>query len=78
MNTIQNILEYYDELYPVSGDQKKFFEDLFSLYNKPTRLLRVNCGTGYFEHYLAKQGEDCYYDYCVWFIFYHVAYALIA
>lgn len=58
MNTIQNIVEYYDELYPVSGDQKKFYEQLFSEYTKPIRLLRVKCATGYFEHLLARNGED--------------------
>ncbi len=58
MNTIQNIVEYYDELYPVTSDQKKFYSGLFQSYNKPTRLLRVSCATGYFEHYLAREGED--------------------
>lgn len=58
MEIIQNIIEYYDELNPVSETQKKFYSDLIKQYKEPAKLLRVDCGTGYFEHYLAKEGCD--------------------
>lgn len=58
MELIQNILEYYDELYPVKEVQKKFYLNLVSKYESPVKLLRVDCGTGYLEHYLAREGCD--------------------
>lgn len=58
MEIIQNIIEYYDELYPISQEQKDFYKDLISRYNEPAKLLRVGCGTGLFEHLLAREGKD--------------------
>jgi SAM-dependent methyltransferase len=58
MDINQNIVEYYDELYPVTDDQKKFYEQEMSAYEKPVKMLRIGCGTGYFEHILAKDGAD--------------------
>ena len=58
MEIISNILEYYDELYSVSEEQKVFFRDLLHCYSQPARLLRVGCGTGLFEHLLAREGYD--------------------
>lgn len=58
MNAVQNVIEYYDELYPVTESQKKFYNNLIENYTKPVKFLRVGCGTGYFEHLLARDGHD--------------------
>ncbi len=57
MDYIHNIIEYYDELYPVSEDQKKLFSELIG-ERMPARILRVGCSTGFFEHQLARAGHD--------------------
>lgn len=54
MNSIQNILEYYDELFPVSTEQKYFYEQLLEGFSIEPKLLSINCGTGILEHYLAR------------------------
>ncbi len=58
MDVNQNIVEYYDELYPVTEAQKEFYLKESAIYGKPVRYLRIGCGTGSFEHYLAKEGAD--------------------
>lgn len=58
MEINQNIVEYYDELYPVTEAQKNFYSEEMSLFPKPIKLLRVGCGTGTFEHSLAVDGAD--------------------
>lgn len=58
METIKNVTEYYDELYPVTNEQKNFYTELASNYPKPVKFLRVGCGAGIFEHQLAKDGAD--------------------
>lgn len=58
MEIIQNIVEYYDELYPVTDAQKKFYENLITSYEQPTKFLRIGCGTGMLESMLANQGCD--------------------
>lgn len=58
MEINQNIAEYYDELYTVSEDQKVFYQKEMSLFHQPVKLLRIGCGTGSFEHTLAKEGAD--------------------
>ena len=58
MEIIKNVTEYYDELYPISDKQKKFYEDLSKNYQNPVKFLRVGCGTGLFEHQLARDGAD--------------------
>ncbi|MCR5317274.1 MAG: methyltransferase domain-containing protein [Treponema sp.] len=58
MEIIQNIIEYYDELYPVTEAQKKFYREQLRSYPDPAKLLRVGCGTGLFEHLLAREGKD--------------------
>ena len=57
MDFLHNITEYYDELYPVSEDQKKFFSELIGDL-MPAKYLRIGCGTGAFEHGLSKIGHD--------------------
>ncbi len=58
MEIIKNVAEYYDELYPVTNEQKVFYGELASKYPNPVKFLRVGCGTGSFEHQLAKNGAD--------------------
>lgn len=58
METIQNLVEYYDELYPVTKDQYDFYAYLMEQYAKPVKFLTIGCGTGVMENYLAKQMTD--------------------
>ena len=58
MDFIQSVLEYYDELFPVTDAQKEFYEALTGLYASPAKILRIGCGTGLLEHTLARQGND--------------------
>ncbi|MBR4631238.1 MAG: hypothetical protein IKO57_12500 [Treponema sp.] len=58
MEILENICEYYDELFPIADGQKDFFRKASVLYNKPVKFLSVNCGTGLFEHQLATQGAN--------------------
>lgn len=58
METIQNLVEYYDELYPVTKDQYDFYAYLMEQYAKPVKFLNIGCGTGVMENYLAKQMTD--------------------
>ncbi|QTQ14935.1 methyltransferase domain-containing protein [Treponema parvum] len=58
MARIENIVEYYDELFPVTESQKKFYAEETENLKKPVKYLRIGCGTGIFENYLAREGED--------------------
>lgn len=58
MEKIQNIVEYYDEVYPVTEEQINFFSEESACYEKPVKFLRIGCGTGMFEISLAKDGAD--------------------
>lgn len=58
MEFTQDVLEYYDELFPVSSFQKDFFLDLIKDLKLPPRLLSVGCGAGSFEHILSRSGFD--------------------
>ena len=58
MNNMQNVVEYYDELYPSDESQRKFFMDILAKYVAPSKFLRVGCGTGNLESFLAKNGID--------------------
>lgn len=57
MEYLNNIIEYYDELYPVTEAQKSWFKQLAGDL-LPARYLRIGCGTGALEYYLAKEGHD--------------------
>lgn len=57
MDYLQNIIEYYDELYPITESQKKFYSDLIQ-DKMPAHFLRIGCCTGLFEHLLARAGHD--------------------
>ena len=39
MEAIQNLVEYYDELYPVSAEQFDFYKSLLQEYSKPVKFL---------------------------------------
>lgn len=58
MELFQNVAEYYEELYPISESQKKFYENLSKSFKNPVKYLDVGCGTGSFEIYLSKLGAD--------------------
>ncbi|MCR5763959.1 MAG: class I SAM-dependent methyltransferase [Treponema sp.] len=58
MSAIQNLVEYYDELFPVTESQKKFYDELIGEYVSPVKFLNINCGTGMFENLLARSGHD--------------------
>jgi len=58
MTFIQNVAEYYDELYPVTEDQKNFYNRIRESYPTPARFLQIGCGTGALEHALVKNGAD--------------------
>ncbi|MCH5288449.1 MAG: class I SAM-dependent methyltransferase [Treponema sp.] len=58
MDIYLNIAEYYEELYPVTESQKRFYAEEMQWFPRPVKLLRVGCGTGAFEHYLAREGAD--------------------
>jgi len=58
MEKIQNIVEYYDEIYPVTEEQISFFNEESSCFEKPVKFLRIGCGTGMLELELAHQGAD--------------------
>ncbi|MCR5217270.1 bifunctional 2-polyprenyl-6-hydroxyphenol methylase/3-demethylubiquinol 3-O-methyltransferase UbiG [Treponema sp.] len=58
MTQIQNLVEYYDELFSTTQEQKDFYKDLISTFKKPAKLLSLGCATGAFENYLSQQGCD--------------------
>lgn len=58
MEILENIAEYYDEIYPVTAEKKAFYAKEMADYKAPVRLLRIGCATGTFEHTLAKEGYD--------------------
>ena len=58
MEINQNIAEYYDELYPVTEEQKVFYQKKMILFKKPVKFLQIGCGSGTFEHNLAREGSD--------------------
>ncbi len=58
MEINQNIGEYYDELYPVTEEQKVFYEKKKNMFKAPAKFLSIGCGTGTLEHNLAREGSD--------------------
>lgn len=58
MTFIQNLVEYYDELYPVNEAVRQFYGNFQDQYPAPLKLLNIACGTGSFEFELAKAGFD--------------------
>ncbi len=58
MKAIKNLVEYYDELFPITENQTEFYKTLTNHYKNPVKFLQIFCGTGLFETKLAKQGFD--------------------
>lgn len=58
MEIFKNVAEYYEELYPVSENQKNFYKNETKSLKNPVRFLNIGCGTGIFEIYLSKLGAD--------------------
>ena len=58
MELLENIAEYYDELYPTGDELKKFYNEETKSFVAPVKYLSIGCGTGTFAHYLAKEGAD--------------------
>ena len=54
MESVKNLVEYYDELYPVTDAQKKFYDSFLEIYPHPAHFLSIGCGTGMLEYRLAK------------------------
>ncbi|MBQ0051854.1 MAG: methyltransferase domain-containing protein [Treponema sp.] len=50
--------EYYEELFPVTPEFKKFYQDETQHLSQPLHHLGVGCGIGIFEHHLAQEGHD--------------------
>ena len=42
MEILENICEYYDELFPIADGQRDFFNEEAATYGKPVKLLGVN------------------------------------
>lgn len=57
MEYLNNIIEYYEELYPVTENQKSFYQELAD-GQMPAHYLRIGCGSGALEHYIARCGHD--------------------
>ena len=58
MESIKNLVEYYDELHPVTLAQQTFYETLMQKYPRPAKFLGIGCGTGILCHRLAKDNVD--------------------
>ena len=58
MKSIKNLVEYYDELFPVSSLKKSFYSEFAKTYKTPVHFLSVDCGTGFLESSLAREGHD--------------------
>ena len=58
MELYENIAEYYDELYAAGDDVKKFYAEETKSFAAPVKYLSIGCGSGTFEHYLAKGNAD--------------------
>ena len=58
MKTIKNLVEYYDELFPVTETKKKFYADFSRNSITPIHYLSIDCGTGFLESSLARDGHD--------------------
>ena len=58
MELLENIAEYYDELFPASEEIKSFIISESKDFPSPVKYLSIGCGTGSLEHHLAKTGAD--------------------
>ncbi|WP_407397126.1 class I SAM-dependent methyltransferase [Treponema sp.] len=58
MRSIKNLVEYYDELFPVTEAKKSFLSNFAGEFKTPVHFLSIQCGTGLLENHLARQGHD--------------------
>ncbi|MDE5897824.1 MAG: class I SAM-dependent methyltransferase [Treponemataceae bacterium] len=58
MQCIRNLVEYYDELHPVTDSIKDFYGQFKMQYPFPQKFLHIGSGTGSLEFFLAKEGYD--------------------
>ncbi|WP_294427413.1 hypothetical protein [uncultured Treponema sp.] len=58
MELLENIAEYYDELFPTNDELKKFYAEETKDFALPVKYLGISCGAGTFEHFLAKGEAD--------------------
>ena len=58
MESIQDIVEYYDELFPVTEDIQNFYSQLTGTYRSPVRILGIASNTGTLEISLARNNCD--------------------
>ncbi|OJF76451.1 MAG: hypothetical protein BKP49_07070 [Treponema sp. CETP13] len=58
MEFLNNLIEYYDELYPVSKKQKDFYSNILETTKIPAKILGIGCSIGTLEHHLARLGND--------------------
>ena len=58
MESIQDIVEYYDELFPVTEDIQNFYSQLTGSYRSPVRILGIASNTGTLEVSLARNNCD--------------------
>ena len=45
MDCTKNLIEYYEELFLVSEEQKKFFEEMAASFRLPAKIIRAGFGT---------------------------------
>lgn len=58
MESVQNIVEYYDEFFPADEQLLNFFSTVISSYAAPARLLSIASNTGTLEMTLAQKNCD--------------------
>lgn len=58
MDYFQNIVEYYDELFPANNQIIDLFKNYQKDFNSPLKVLSIGCATGVLESNLAKNGFD--------------------
>ena len=58
MDSVQDLVQYFDELYPVTDAIKKFYEEIIKDVPSPAKVLTIGSNSGSLEFFLAKQGCD--------------------
>lgn len=58
MDFLHNLVEYYDELYPVTDELINFIESLCKDFSTPNKILQIGSGSGKLAFDLAKKGKD--------------------
>lgn len=58
MDSPQDLVHYFDELYPVNEAIKKFYSEIIKDVPAPAKILSIGSNSGSLEFFLAKQGCD--------------------